>query len=389
MRRTPLGLLIVIGVLLSVIGGTHGYFAARLVADVALPAPWSWLGYAAVWGLCALLFIHPTAERTIGPRAGRILAWPAYLWLGTCLYLLLGLGLSDLVMLALGWSGLETERNRALAVLGFASATMAIGMASALRVPAVRRVEVAIPDLPQPLDGYRIVQISDVHIGSILRRGFARRLAERCNALQADAIAITGDLVDGRVQHLAGEVAPLADLRARDGVFFVTGNHDHYSGADAWSEHLASLGIVPLRNRQHRIERGGSVLLLAGVDDLSSRRARTSRSGFDLDAALTGWDGEHPLVLLAHDPRTFDLARHRGVHLQLSGHTHDGQLWPFRYMVRLQTRWLTGLYHVGRSALYVSRGTGFWGPPMRILAPSEITELTLGPLNQSRGSEKT
>jgi predicted MPP superfamily phosphohydrolase len=389
MRRTPLGLLIVIGVLLSVIGSAHGYFAARLVAGIALPAPWSWLGYAAVWGLCALLFVHPTAERTIGPRAGRILAWPAHLWLGTCLYLLIGLGVSDVVMLVAGSSGLDAERNRALAVLGFASATMLIGMASALRVPAVRRVEVDLPDLPQALDGYRIVQISDVHIGSILRRGFARRLVERCNALQADALAITGDLVDGRVHHLADEVAPLSELRARDGVFFVTGNHDHYSGADAWSEHLASLGIVPLRNRQHRIERGGSALLLAGVDDLSSRRARTSRGGFDLDAALAGWDGVEPLVLLAHDPRTFDLARHRGVHLQLSGHTHDGQLWPFRYMVRLQTRWLAGLYHVGRSALYVSRGTGFWGPPMRILAPAEITELVLRPAKQSRGSEKT
>jgi len=135
------------------------------------------------------------------------------------------------------------------------------------------------------------------------------------------------------------------------------------------------------------VDRGGARFALAGVDDLSSRRARPAGRGFDLEAALAGWDGSHPLVLLAHDPRTFQLAHPHGVQLQLSGHTHDGQLWPFRYLVRLQTRWLAGLYRVDRSALYVSRGTGFWGPPMRILAPAEITELVLrGPVKQSLGS---
>ena len=378
MRRTPLGLLIVISVLLSVVGSAHGYFAARLVARVDMPEPWSWLGYSAIWGLCALLFLHPTLDRTIGPKVGRILAWPAYLWLGTCLYLLIGLFASDLIMLVAGLSGLAAERGRALAVLGFAGSMTLLGALGALRVPAVRRVEVTLRNWPAALDGYRLVQLSDVHIGSILRRRFARGLVERCNALQADAIAITGDLVDGRVHQLAQEVAPLSELRARDGVYFVTGNHDHYSGADAWSEHIASLGIVPLRNRHVLIERDGARFALAGVDDLSSRRAHPG-PGFDLEAALAGWDGSHPLVLLAHHPATFELSRHKGIDLQLSGHTHDGQLWPFRYMVRLQTRFLAGLYREDGCTLYVSRGTGFWGPPMRILAPAEITELVLRP----------
>jgi predicted MPP superfamily phosphohydrolase len=382
--------LIAIGILLTVIGSAHAYFAARLVTDVQLPAPWSSIGQLTVWGLCALLFVQPTAERMIGRRAGRVLAWPAYLWLGSCLYLLIGLAASDLVLQFGGLAGLQVERERALAVLGFVGVILVAGTLGALRVPSVRRVEVELPDWPVALDGYRLVQLSDVHIGSILRRSFASGLVERCNALQADAIAITGDLVDGRVAQLEAEVAPFAGLRARNGVFFVTGNHDHYSGADAWTEHLASLGIQSLRNRHVVMERDGSRFALAGVDDLSSRRARPPARGFDLDAALAGWDGALPLVLLAHDPRTFDLAQPRGIHLQLSGHTHDGQLWPFRYLVRLQTRWLAGLYRVGRSALYVSRGTGFWGPPMRILAPAEITELVLRrPLNQSRGSLKT
>jgi len=376
MRRSPFALLFAVGVILTLLGSAHGYFVTRLVDAPALPRPWPALGRVAVYGLGALLIAHPITERTIGPRIGRILAWPAYVWLGACLYLLVGLWASDTALFAFGLAGVQVERVRALCVVVFAGAMVVVALINGLRMPAVRRVEVELDGWPQALDGYRIAQLSDVHIGSILRRDFARGLTERCNALGADLIAITGDLVDGSVRGLASEVAPFSALRARDGVYFVTGNHDHYSGADSWSEHLASLGMVVLRNRHVVIRRDGASFALAGVDDLSSRRRAPVARGFDLDAALAG-AGPEPLVLLAHDPRTFEMAKGRGVALQLSGHTHDGQMWPFRYLVRLQTRWLAGLYRDGGAALYVSRGSGFWGPPMRVLAPAEITELVL------------
>jgi predicted MPP superfamily phosphohydrolase len=222
------------------------------------------------------------------------------------------------------------------------------------------------------------VQISDIHIGPTLRRAFAQRLVARCNELNADLIAITGDLVDGSVIFLNDEVAPFAGLRARDGVYFVTGNHDYYSGGERWARKVSELGIEVLRNRRVAVERDGARFDLAGVDDLSSSRIG-GLHGHDLSAALDGWDGELPVVLLAHDPRTFDQARHRGVHLQLSGHTHGGQMWPFAWFVRLQTRYVAGLYQRDRSHLYVSRGTGYWGPPMRVLAPAEITDICVRP----------
>jgi predicted MPP superfamily phosphohydrolase len=184
--------------------------------------------------------------------------------------------------------------------------------------------------------------------------------------------------VDGKVAHYGGEVAPFGELQGRDGVYFVTGNHDHFSGADAWTRQLEGLGITVLRNRRVRLERAGAAFELAGVDDFGSARRR-QRAQRDLEDTLEGWDGACPLVLLAHDPRSFELAKERGVALQLSGHTHGGQLWPFNALVRLQTRFVAGVYRHGGSTLYVSRGTGFWGPPMRLLSPAEITEIVLRP----------
>ncbi len=220
------------------------------------------------------------------------------------------------------------------------------------------------------------MQISDVHIGPILGRRFAADLVTRVEALEPDLIAVTGDLVDGPVAKLADEVAPFAGLRARDGVWFVTGNHDHYSGAEAWVERLRALGLRVLRNEHVTLGKGEGRFDLAGVED---HHARLVSSGWveDLPAALSGRDASRPVVLLAHDPSTFKQASRLGVDLQLSGHTHGGQIWPFSLLVRLAVPFLAGLYERGDSKLYVSRGTGFWGPPMRLLAPSEVTEIVL------------
>jgi len=266
--------------------------------------------------------------------------------------------------------------GRALATMGLAGLLGLVALRSGLRAPALRRVEVTLTRWPRALDGYRIVQISDVHIGPILGRRFAADLVARIEALGPDLIAVTGDLVDGPVAKLTDEVAPFGGLRARDGVWFVTGNHDHYSGAEAWVERLRALGLRVLRNEHVTLGEGEGRFDLAGVED---HHARLVSEGWaeDLPAALDGRDASRPVVLLAHDPSTFKQASRLGVDLQLSGHTHGGQIWPFSLLVRLAVPFLAGLYERGDSKLYVSRGTGFWGPPMRLLAPAEITEIVL------------
>jgi predicted MPP superfamily phosphohydrolase len=228
--------------------------------------------------------------------------------------------------------------------------------------------------LTRALDGFRIVQISDIHIGPVLGRGFAAALTERVNALAPDLVAVTGDLVDGEVERLRDEVEPFAALRARHGVYFVTGNHDVYSGGEPWVARVRELGIRPLRNE--RVEIGGAAGFdLAGVDDHRGDWVRGSSE--DLGKALAGRDPARAVVLLAHDPGTFRRAATHDVDLQLSGHTHGGQIWPFNFIVRLAVPWVAGLHRTGASQLYVSRGSGFWGPPMRLFAPAEITEIVL------------
>jgi uncharacterized protein len=222
------------------------------------------------------------------------------------------------------------------------------------------------------------VQISDLHLGPLLDRRFAAAVVAAANALAPDLVAVTGDLVDGSVERVGAEAAPLGELSARDGVFFVTGNHDYYSGVDAWVERVRALGIRVLRNERVTVGDGAAAFDLAGVEDHHAHLVST-RHREDVPGALAGRDAARPVVLLAHDPQTFPAAAALGVDLQLSGHTHGGQIWPFAFLVRLATPFVAGLHRRGGSQLYVSRGTGFWGPAMRVLAPAEITELVLRP----------
>jgi hypothetical protein len=272
--------------------------------------------------------------------------------------------------------GLTAARLWAAAVFSLALAAGARGVQTARRGPTLERVELRLPRWPAGLDGFRIVQISDLHIGPILDRRFAAAVVQRCNALRPDLVAITGDLVDGDIRRIADEVAPLADLRAAHGVYFVTGNHDYYSGVDAWVERVEQLGIRALRNQRVAIRHGTAVFDLAGVEDHHAHMVSPAHRE-DLTAALAGRDPGRPVVLLAHDPLTFKGAARLGIDLQLSGHTHGGQIWPFRYLVRLTTPYVAGRFQVGDARLYVSRGTGFWGPAMRLFAPGEISEITI------------
>ena len=374
-----------LGIALAVLLGGHGYIAQRLVLDPEVGAPARGFLLTVIGLGLASLVAQPIAERVIRPPWNRLVGWPASLWMGTAFLLLVTLAAGDLLRFLAGGvayaagselpDAIASARAQAAGTLLVVGVGGALALVSGLRPPRLVRVEIALARWPQALDGFRIAQISDIHIGPLRDRRFARQLTERVNALAPDLTCVTGDLVDGSARLLADEVAPFGELRARHGVYFVTGNHDHYSGADDWVGVIEKLGLVPLRNRNVSIRCDGASFVLAGVDD--------HRGGFgdgqreDLPKALAGRDPALPLVLLAHDPATFKRASQSGVDLQLSGHTHGGQIWPFRWLVRLAVPFVAGRYARNSAELYVSRGTGFWGPPMRLFAPAEITELTI------------
>jgi uncharacterized protein len=374
--------LVFFAVSLLVLGGGHYYVWARLVRDAGLPAPWSRIGAIVVGLLFAVLMSGFLGVRSLSRSVASPFMWVAYTWLGALFFLVIALGVTDLVkVIAVRGKGApdDPERRQAIARLfGGAAAVLGVGasgvgLASALSPVAVRRVRVAIDRLAKAKSGYRIVQITDVHVGPTIGREFIEAIVAQINALKPDLVAITGDLVDGSVAELAEHVAPLAHIRARDGVFFVTGNHEYYSGADAWIAHLGTLGIRVLRNEHVRIG-GDDGFDLAGIDDASSHGAG---HGPDLKKALAGRDESRACVLLAHQPRGIELADTLGVDLQLSGHTHGGQMVPWNFLVRLQQPFVAGLHKLARAQIYVSRGTGYWGPPMRVGAPAEITEIEL------------
>ena len=245
--------------------------------------------------------------------------------------------------------------------------------------PVVRRVPVTLTGLDPALDGLRIVSFSDGHLSSTYGGRRFERLVELVNEQRPDVVAIVGDLVDGDVSELRDEAAPLADLVSEQGVFFVTGNHEYFVDTEAWLRHLPTLGIDVLRNERVPIRRGGSGASfdLAGIDDRTAERSGLPGHRADLDAALDGRDETVPVVLLAHQPYMVDQARAAGVGLQVSGHTHGGQLWPFDYAIRLDQPAVHGLSRHGDTQLYVTAGAGYWGPPMRVGARPEVTVVEL------------
>jgi predicted MPP superfamily phosphohydrolase len=380
-----LSLLLVLLIASGILAGSHYYLALRLVLDPDLAQPWRGLALFAIAALGASLVLLPIAERRLSRSVTRLIAWPVSLWMGFAFLLLIGLLSSDLVLWLAGGVAEAAEHLpgpgsgagvRAAGVALLALLAGLAGLRSGLAPPALRRVEIELPRWPAGRDGYRIVQISDIHIGPLLGREFAAGVVAKVNALAPDLVAVTGDLVDGKLARIADEVAPFAGLRGRDGVYFVTGNHDHYSGADDWTGAVGELGLCVLRNQRIAIGEGERTFDLVGVDD--HRGDMLGAPGReDLDRALAGRDSDRPAILLAHDPSTFKRASSRGIDLQLSGHTHGGQIWPFGLFVRLVIPTVAGRYAKDGAQLYVSRGTGFWGPPMRLFAPAEITEIVL------------
>lgn len=375
--------------MLTVLGGAHYYAWARLVRDLALPPSQQRLltaGFAVMFALVPLSFF---VRRTSSPLATPVV-WVSSIWLGVLLLLVVTLFAGDVlrgvVALASRFSDAPPaapERRVALARLfalfavGLTGGLAAWAVKSGLARVAVREVEVRLRRLPKALDGTTIVQLTDVHVGPTIRRDFIEEIVARTNALNADVIAITGDLVDGTVEDLREHVAPLGELKARWGVYFVTGNHEYYSGADEWIAELTRLGVRVLRNERVTVGPEGESFDLCGIDDHQAAQFGGDH-GADLARACRGRDPSRELVLLAHQPRAVFEAQKHGVGLQLSGHTHGGQIWPWKYMVRLQQPVVSGLATFGETQVYVSNGTGYWGPPMRLAAPAEITRVRLG-----------
>ncbi|RSS82591.1 metallophosphoesterase [Streptomyces sp. WAC05292] len=273
-----------------------------------------------------------------------------------------------------GETGLSRRVFVARALAGAAAAaaagTVGYGTYGVLRGPSVKRVRVPLAKLPRAAHGFRIAVVSDVHIGPVLGRAHTARVVEAVNGTQPDLIAIVGDLVDGDVADLGPAAEPLARLRARHGAFFVTGNHEYFSGAQQWIDHVRELGVTPLENARRALP----YFDLAGVNDVQGEREGT---GPDFRAALGDRDRGRAAVLMAHQPVVIHDAVRHGVDLQLSGHTHGGQLWPGEYLADLANPTVAGLERYGDTQLYVSRGAGAWGPPVRVGAPSDITVVEL------------
>ncbi|MGA4948655.1 metallophosphoesterase [Streptomyces lydicamycinicus] len=254
-----------------------------------------------------------------------------------------------------------------------AAGAVGYGTATTLRGPVVKRVTIPLAKLPRTAHGFRIAVVSDIHLGPVLGRAHTRRVVETINRTHPDLIAIVGDLVDGNVTDLAPAAEPLRELRSRHGAFFVTGNHEYYSGADQWVDHVRELGIHPLENA--RTELPG--FDLAGINDVAGQ---TEHAGPDYDQALGDRDPARAVVLMAHQPVTIHDTVRYGVDLQLSGHTHGGQMWPFTYIADATNPTIAGLERYGDTQLYVSRGAGTWGPPVRLGAPPDVTVVELASL---------
>lgn len=378
-------LLFVISVTLCV-AGVHLYLWQRMVKDTALPKVARRIA-GTVLIICVLLFPLGRYLNRIGVYS--LVFLPLFFWLGNAMVLAMYLMTAD--SLRFIWKRLrpknlavavDQERriflNRSLAWGGIASSavTQIYGYQQAYAIN-VKPVDVPIANLPTEFHGFRIAQITDLHVGPLIQRNFVEQVVAQINDLDVDLVAVTGDIVDGSVEELKFHVAPLKDLRSVHGTFFVTGNHEFYSGADSWCAHFEALGFRVLRNEAFLLERSSSALHIAGIEDWSSGYFG---EGPDLEKTFAQCNAKWPLVLLSHQPKSFDLARTKGVALQISGHTHGGQIWPIGLLLPLvYSRYNRGLYKVDQSHIYVSCGTGFWGPALRIAAPSEITVIRLIP----------
>ena len=380
-----------------------GYVGWRLIPALAAGPAGESLGFAALLAACAVIPLAVNTRSMVNRRAADRLAWVGLYLMGFLSTLFVATVLRDLFLLtahAFADAHIVAAwvRPSARWALGLTAASTVIGLGMA-RWPRLVHIDVPVEGLPPALAGFSIAQISDLHVGPTIKRGFVERIVRRVNALQADVIAITGDLVDGSVADLSHHTAALASLSARHGVFFVTGNHEYYSGERAWTAELRRLGLTVLKNQHVVLVHDGAPLLLAGVTDYSAhhfdpaqrsdpaaalrmaspgKSAAGSAGSIPATAATaTPTAATMPKILLAHQPGSAQAAATAGFDVQLSGHTHGGQFFPWNLLVGFFQPFTRGMNRLGKLRIYVSRGTGYWGPPNRFGVPSEITRLRL------------
>lgn len=372
----------------------HALVGWRVAPDLALTAPW--LG-AALWTwLAASALLMPMgvlARRLARPPLANLLTWLGLLCMGLFSSTLVLMLLREVLFVAAtlvdyAWPATISiaglRRTGALVLPVLALLVTAWGFWNARRTAKVVRVDVPIANLPDALVGFSMAQISDIHVGPTIKTRYLQRIVDRVNALGADLVAITGDLVDGSVHELGHHVTPLAQLSSTYGTFFVTGNHEYYSGAHSWIARLRSLGIQVLMNEHvvidHRLDSQdveAAKVVVAGVTDHSAHHFDESHRSDPHAAMADAPERAFFRLLLAHQPRSAAAAADAGFDLQLSGHTHGGQFWPWGHFVRFQQPFTAGLHRLQQLWVYTSRGTGYWGPPKRFGAPSEITHLRL------------
>ncbi len=363
----------------------HRYMWVRWVRDMHWPRPLHVLAQALLIFMSFALPALMASSRSLTVTS--YVAVPLYMWFGVIFYFLVFMGSVDLFRWGKHlWNRFKSkethseERRRFLGrAFGGGVGVLSSGLTGAAFVeakggPRIERVEVPLVRFPKGLSGLKIVQISDLHVGPTIDRAYVEEVVRLTMSCKPDIIALTGDFVDGTVERLRDAIAPLGTLQAPLGVFYVTGNHEYYSGVEPWLQHFRELGIRVLANEHELVQVGEHQFYMAGIHDHQAGRFGHVS---DIDAALAGTDPTIPTILLAHQPRSILQLKHPQVCLQLSGHTHAGQIWPFGYLVQLVQPYVQGLHAHGDTMVYVNRGTGYWGPPMRLPWPSEITELTL------------
>jgi uncharacterized protein len=366
---------------LWLIASLPGYVGWRLLPAFGWGALGITLGVVGLLAACAIIPFSFNSRSLQNRALADRIAWVGLLIMGFLSSLFVATLLRD-VFLGGAHLILPAPQVAALTVpsarwtLGLTLISVFVGLLIARR-PRLVEIDIPIADLPAALQGFSIAQISDLHVGPTIKRGFVERIVARVNRLQADMVAITGDLVDGSVTDLAEHTAPLGKLSARHGVFFVTGNHEYYSGEPAWTAELRRLGLIVLKNQHVILQHDGASLLLAGVNDYTAHHVDPGQHS-DPTGALHGADSYvGPKILLAHQPSTAEAAAAAGFDVQISGHTHGGQFWPWNLLVGYFQPFTTGLNRLRNLLVYVSAGTGYWGPPNRFVVPGEITRLRL------------
>lgn len=326
----------------------------------------AWIGYT-VLGFTSILFMFFTA---------RDLAWGVFR-IGSWLYHLAAPMQATSAQLAAASAGRAAFMSGSTWALCLLTLGLTLyGLVEARRTARVKEVPISLPALSSGLNGFRIVQISDIHVGPTVREAYLRSIVDRVNGLHPDMIVLTGDLVDGTVDDLRDDVAPVADLNAPYGKFFITGNHEYYSGVLSWIDEIERLGFTALINEHTIVSVGNSRIIVAGVTDYHAGGLLPPHRSSP-KTALDGAPEDIPRIMLAHQPLSAFKAADEGVDLLICGHTHGGQYFPWNMIVNSVQPFVRGLHRYRDMIIYVSVGTGYWGPPLRIGEPSEITVFTL------------